>query len=99
MLNIGPQELLVILVVALVVVGPERLPELARTIAKGLRSLRSAQDEVRRTVHEVLDPEVLGEATGELRAVRDEVAEALRPEAPDRSGPAPGDRSDGGAGG
>lgn len=82
MLNIGPQELLLILVVALVVVGPQRLPELARSVGKFLRSLRAAQDEVRRTVNEVLEPRVIGEATGEIRRARDEVREALRADGP-----------------
>ncbi len=50
MFNIGPQELLVILLVALVIVGPQRLPELARTIGRALRELRRAQDEVTRTI-------------------------------------------------
>lgn len=83
MLNIGPQELLLILVVALVVVGPQRLPELSRSIGKALRSLRAAQDEMRKTVNEVLEPQVIGEATKDLRSARDEVREALRP---DRAG-------------
>ena len=55
MLNIGPQEMLVILLVALVVVGPQRLPEMGRTIGKALRELRRAQDEVRRVVNETLE--------------------------------------------
>jgi sec-independent protein translocase protein TatA len=55
MLNIGPQELLLVLVVALLVVGPARLPELGRSIGKGLRELRKAQDEVRRTIQISLD--------------------------------------------
>ncbi len=55
MLNIGPQELLLILVVALMVVGPKRLPELGRSIGRGLRELRRAQGEVRRTLQESLD--------------------------------------------
>jgi sec-independent protein translocase protein TatA len=57
MLNIGPQELLLILVIALVVVGPGRLPELARSIGKGLREIRRAQDEVRKTVEVSLGPD------------------------------------------
>lgn len=57
MLNIGPQELLLILVVALLVVGPRRLPELARSLGKGIRELRKAQDEVSRTISVNLDDE------------------------------------------
>jgi len=55
MFNIGPQELLLILLVALIVVGPRRLPELSRSIGKGLRELRKAQDEVRKTITLNLD--------------------------------------------
>jgi sec-independent protein translocase protein TatB len=39
-LGVGPAELLVILVVALVVVGPERLPKLAADIARTIREIR-----------------------------------------------------------
>jgi Tat protein translocase TatB subunit len=57
MFGIGPQELLLILVIALIVVGPRKLPEMARTIGKGLREVRKAQDEVRRTIQVDLDDE------------------------------------------
>lgn len=57
MLNIGPQELLLILVVALLVVGPRRLPELGRSLGRGLRELRKAQDEVRKTIQVNLEDE------------------------------------------
>jgi sec-independent protein translocase protein TatB len=57
MLNIGPQELLIILVIALIVVGPQRLPALGRSIGRGLRELRNAQDEVKRTIQVNLDDE------------------------------------------
>lgn len=55
MFNIGPQELLLILLVALVIVGPKRLPELSRTIGRGLREFRKAQDDVKRTIRLGLD--------------------------------------------
>jgi sec-independent protein translocase protein TatA len=47
MLNIGTPELLVILVIALIVVGPRRLPEIGRTIGRALNEFRKVQDEVR----------------------------------------------------
>ena len=66
MLNIGPQELLVVLLIALLIVGPQRLPELGRTVGKGLRELRRAQDEVRRSLNEGLDGST-GDVIGPLR--------------------------------
>jgi sec-independent protein translocase protein TatA len=45
--NIGVPELIVILVLALVVFGPKRLPEIGRTIGKSLREFRRASSELR----------------------------------------------------
>lgn len=47
MLNVGPWELMVILLIALIVVGPQKLPELSRQIGKGLREFKRVQDEVK----------------------------------------------------
>lgn len=55
MFNIGPLELMVILVIALLVVGPKRLPEVGRSIGRGLREFRKAQDEVQRSIRLSLD--------------------------------------------
>jgi sec-independent protein translocase protein TatA len=40
--NIGPLEIVVILIVALIVFGPKRLPELGRSAGKGIREFKSA---------------------------------------------------------
>lgn len=50
MFNIGPLELMVILLVALLVVGPARLPDIGRTVGKSLREFRRASDQVRRSL-------------------------------------------------
>jgi len=42
MLDLGIQELIVIFAVALLVFGPKKLPELSRTLGKGIRELKSA---------------------------------------------------------
>ncbi len=47
MLNIGLPELILILVVALLVFGPNRLPELARSLGKGLAEFRRASADLR----------------------------------------------------
>lgn len=38
--NLGPGEMLLILAIALVVLGPKKLPEAGRSLGKGLRSLK-----------------------------------------------------------
>src|SRR5262245_25502329 len=50
MLNLGAGEVILILVVALLVLGPKRLPELARGIGKFMREFRRQTDEVRSVV-------------------------------------------------
>ena len=44
--NLGPTELIVILVIALLVFGPKRLPDLGRSVGRGLREFKKARDEV-----------------------------------------------------
>ncbi|MBX5481534.1 MAG: twin-arginine translocase TatA/TatE family subunit [Myxococcaceae bacterium] len=50
MLNVGAGEIALIMVVALLVLGPRRLPELARAIGKFMREFRRQTDEVRSTL-------------------------------------------------
>jgi sec-independent protein translocase protein TatA len=40
--NVGPLELIVILVIALIVLGPKKLPEVGRSIGKGMREFRES---------------------------------------------------------
>jgi TatA/E family protein of Tat protein translocase len=47
MFGIGMPELLLILAVALIVLGPKKLPELARALGKGLAEFRRATDELK----------------------------------------------------
>lgn len=56
MFNVGGGEILVILLVALLVLGPDKLPEAARGAGRLMRQVRSVaqgfQDEVRAAIHE-----------------------------------------------
>ena len=40
--NIGPLEIIVILIIALIVFGPKRLPELGRSLGRGIREFRGS---------------------------------------------------------
>jgi len=44
--NIGPGELIIILIIALVVLGPGKLPDVAASLGKGLREFRKAASDV-----------------------------------------------------
>ena len=75
MLNVGPLELLVVLAVALIVVGPERLPDLARSVGRALRQFREVQDEVRNMVSSGVDDD-MRDAAAEFRKVTGSIARA-----------------------
>jgi sec-independent protein translocase protein TatA len=40
--NIGPMELIVVLAIALIVLGPKKLPEVGRSLGKGLREFKDS---------------------------------------------------------
>ena len=63
--SIGGTELLIILVIALVMFGPKRLPELGRTIGKGLGEFRRASNDLKRSLEdEIMLDEHRSERTG-----------------------------------
>ena len=40
--SIGPMELVVVLIIALVVLGPKKLPEVGRSVGKGMREFKAS---------------------------------------------------------
>jgi sec-independent protein translocase protein TatA len=55
--SIGAPELLVIIVLALIIFGPRRLPEIGRTVGKSMREFRRAASELRAEIENDLDEE------------------------------------------
>lgn len=55
MFGLGPQELIVILFIALLLFGPKKLPELGRTIGKAMREFKKATSEVEKEIRLGMD--------------------------------------------
>ena len=78
MFNIGTGEMIMIAVVALLVLGPQRLPELARGIGKFIREFRRQTDDVRNVVEREfyrMDNEIMNPAS-QIQASPDAVPAA-----------------------
>jgi TatA/E family protein of Tat protein translocase len=70
MFDLGMQELIVIFAVALLVFGPKKLPELSRTLGKGIRELKIALRGVKDSFNDVesrIEEEISGEVKSEIR--------------------------------
>ena len=71
MFGIGGPELLIICVVALIVIGPKKLPEMLRSLGKGVAEFKRVGNDVKTT----LDDEVnKAEADARKREVEEELA-------------------------
>ena len=74
MFNIGPMELVVLAIVAVIVIGPDKLPALARDAARMLRTLRELATGARTQLRDELGPEFADLGLDELRNLNPRVA-------------------------
>ena len=75
--NIGPLELAIVLVIALVIFGPKRLPDLGRSLGSGMREFKNSitgkddEPEVESTKRELPEPEAQTSESVEADVVHD----------------------------
>jgi sec-independent protein translocase protein TatA len=78
--SLGPAEILVILVIALLVFGPNRLPEIGRQVGRGMREIRKFQASLKSDLDDVLGDDSKGIKPA--------------PELPPKAAPSPVEQSD-----
>lgn len=76
MFGMGGSEILVILIVALLFLGPDKLPDAAKKISKGIRDIKKQSRILQRTIE---DDEHIGGAIRDLRSALRGEDEPLRP--------------------
>jgi sec-independent protein translocase protein TatB len=57
MFGIGTSEILIILLIALLVLGPGEIPKIARTLGRGMREIERAKNELKNSIQFELDEE------------------------------------------
>ncbi len=72
MFDLGTQELIVIFIVAFLVFGPKKLPELGRTLGKGIRDLKAAMHGVTESFSEVES-----DLTDGIKKTKDDLEESI----------------------
>ena len=63
--NLGPWEILLVLIVVLVLFGAKRLPELARGLGLGINEFRDAVDSSKKEIMDVIDSEKVDNKTSD----------------------------------
>jgi Tat protein translocase TatB subunit len=78
MFGIGFPELILILVIGLIVLGPNKLPELAKALAKGLAEFKKATQEIKQNL-DVDDNfrEIKENLGGSIKELKDNIAESM----------------------
>ncbi|MEN6319591.1 MAG: Sec-independent protein translocase protein TatB [Syntrophaceae bacterium] len=67
MFGIGLPELIIIAIIALLVVGPKKLPELAKSLGKGITEFKKAAEDVTENVKETLKPDTFKQEVDDFK--------------------------------
>lgn len=68
--SIGFPELLIILVIALLVFGPKKLPEVGRSLGRALKEFRKTSDEIRERIEEEIEMDEVKEIKRDLEDLK-----------------------------
>jgi TatA/E family protein of Tat protein translocase len=75
--SIGPMELILIFVVALLVFGPKKLPEIGRSVGKALREFKKTSDEIKGRIEEEIEASELKDIRKDIQSGVDDLRSSV----------------------
>jgi len=76
--NIGPTELILIFVIALLVFGPKKLPEIGRSVGKALREFKKTSEEIKGRIEEEIEASEIKDIRKDIRAGMDGIKSEVK---------------------
>jgi TatA/E family protein of Tat protein translocase len=78
--SIGPAELILIFVVALLVFGPKKLPEIGRSVGKAIREFKKTSEEIKSRIEEEIEASEVKDVAKTLETEAKEIKDNLTKE-------------------
>ncbi len=76
--SIGPAELVLIFVIALLVFGPKKLPEIGRSVGKALREFKKTSEEIKGRIEEEIEASEIKDIRKDIRSGLDDIKSGVR---------------------
>jgi sec-independent protein translocase protein TatA len=76
--SIGPTELILIFVIALLVFGPKKLPEIGRSVGKALREFKKTSEEIKSRIEEEIDASEIKDIRKDIQSGVDDIKSGVK---------------------
>lgn len=76
--SIGPAELILIFVIALLVFGPKKLPEIGRSVGKALREFKRTSEEIKGRIEEEIEASEIKDIRKDIRSGMDDLKSGVK---------------------
>ena len=84
--SIGPAEIILIFVIALLVFGPKKLPEIGRSVGRALREFKKTSEEIKGRIEEEIEASEIKDIRKDIQAGVDDLRSSVTKVASDITG-------------